>query len=145
MALQAKVSTGDCLERFREVWNKGALRCAKKPFRMKPGNVLFRAGQPAQGVFLVRKGTVRLSLQTATKPITIRVLRAGEFVGLLPTLSFREHPLTAEALEEVEAEGISPQEFMKVLTANPQHWPLVLEVLCLDVEYAHEGLRNHIR
>ncbi len=66
------------------------------------GSLLFEQGQPAAGVYVVRRGKVRLRLACATGQHTYRTVAAGYILGLPSAVSNEPYSLTAEVLEDAE-------------------------------------------
>jgi len=66
------------------------------------GGVLFRQGQPADGVLVVRRGAVRLSASShgGDGRLPYRTVGPGYVLGLPALFSGQPYSLTAEALEE---------------------------------------------
>ena len=59
--------------------------------RIPVGEVLFNEKQNSTGVFLIREGMVRLSMNSSDgKRLSLRVARAGEILGLTSALSGNE-------------------------------------------------------
>ena len=68
----------------------------------RPGGVLFRQGQPGDGVLVLRQGKVRLSATSHAggTQVCYRVAGPGYVLGLPALFSGQPYSLTAEALEE---------------------------------------------
>ena len=68
----------------------------------RTGEVLFRQGQPGDGVLVLRQGKVRLSAGSpgADNRLSYRVVGPGYVLGLPALFTGRPYSLTAEALEE---------------------------------------------
>ena len=66
------------------------------------GEVLFRQGQPGDGVLVLRQGKVRLSAASHSDDsrLPYRVVGSGYVLGLPALFSGQPYSLTAEALEE---------------------------------------------
>ncbi len=64
------------------------------------GTVLFEQGHQPIGVFLLRKGKVRLSLDCDDVNLTYRTVGAGYVLGLPSTIGDRPYSLTAETIED---------------------------------------------
>lgn len=67
-----------------------------------PGGILFRQGQPGEGVLVVRRGQVRLSAcsHDGHARLPYRTIGPGYVLGLPALFSGQPYSLTAEALEE---------------------------------------------
>ena len=94
------------------------------------GAVLFLEGQQPSGVFLLASGRVKLSGGSGNgKSLIFRIADAGEIVGLPGTLSNKPYEVTAEALEETQADFIRRKEFLTVLRENGEAAVKVAEML----------------
>ena len=79
------------------------LLAAARPLNEPKGAVLFRRDDPAFGVFLIRKGSVSLRLETGEgKAILVRKATRDSIIGLPSTLSGSRYSLTAVTLEKSE-------------------------------------------
>lgn len=85
------------------------------------GDPLFRAGEPAQHLYVLASGRVKVSHPTArgTEVIT-DVLVPGDLFGTLSTLGDPEYPETAEALTTACALRMDLEAFRGVLSDHPQ-------------------------
>jgi CRP-like cAMP-binding protein len=70
------------------------------PVRKQRGAILFRAGQPGRGAFLIRTGQVRLTLDGNSSLYPARTLGSGAVVGLPATFSGEPYSLTAEVVRD---------------------------------------------
>jgi CRP/FNR family transcriptional regulator, cyclic AMP receptor protein len=100
--------------------------------------ILFVEGQEPRGVFVLCKGRVKLSTNSADgKSIIVRVAEPGEVVGLAGTLSGKPYELTAEALEPLQANFIPRDAFMHFLR---EHGDAALRVAEILSEIYHSTL-----
>jgi CRP-like cAMP-binding protein len=78
-----------------------ALDAIANPHSCPPGEILFRQGQPAERVLVVRQGKVRLSawLHDNDERLPYRTVGPGYVLGLPALFSGQPYSLTAEALE----------------------------------------------
>jgi len=68
----------------------------------KAGEVLFEAGDKGSEMFVVRSGTVRISVESRGVEKTLAILGPGEFVGEMSLLT--DQPRSARAIVEEDAE-----------------------------------------
>jgi CRP-like cAMP-binding protein len=84
------------------------------------GAVLFRRGEPAFGVFWVRKGSIGLRLDAEDgQSLWDRTATADSIVGLPGTLAGGHYSLTAVALEESELAFIDRQALIELIQDDP--------------------------
>jgi CRP/FNR family transcriptional regulator, cyclic AMP receptor protein len=84
------------------------------------GQVLFREGDPTDGVFRVLSGAVDVLREVGGDPVLLGTVRAGQFIGEMGVLDNRRRNATARAASEVEAEILTPTEFIDQIARSPQ-------------------------
>jgi CRP/FNR family transcriptional regulator, cyclic AMP receptor protein len=85
------------------------------------GSVLFHQGTQPQGVFIVTRGTVKLSMTSSKgRAVILAVAGPGEMLALSFVLSNKPCMATAEALEGVEVAYVDREQFLRVLVHNPE-------------------------
>src|SRR5215813_2576405 len=84
------------------------------------GQVLFREGHPANSVFRVLSGTVDIVRELDGYPILLGRVGVGQFVGEMGVVENRPRSATARAASEVEAEVLTPSEFLDEIVSSPQ-------------------------
>jgi CRP-like cAMP-binding protein len=102
----------------------GPLEQIAVPKTFSANTVLFRRGDPVRGAYLIRRGTVALSLPNATEPP--RVVGPGAVLGIPACMCDRPYSLTAETLEDIEVGFIPRDEFV---AAVKQHADLCFAVI----------------
>jgi len=116
----------------------GALRSlaiAAESHPMEAGDVLFAAGDAADGAYIVQHGSV--SLQAATGGEV--VAGPGTLLGESALLTETRRPATATAREPGKALRISRATFLKVLDSYPEAALRLREVLTARTDqWAHE-------
>jgi CRP-like cAMP-binding protein len=90
----------------------------------KKGTVLFRRGDPANGVFLIRKGKVNLHLDGKTRLYPPRILGRGAIIGLPATLCGETYSLTAEVSEDAVLAFVPRENFLALMAKDTK--------LCLE-------------
>jgi CRP-like cAMP-binding protein len=113
-----------------------ALDAIASPHSCPSGSSLFRQGQLAGGVLVVRRGTVRLSACSPGDPrLPYRTVGPGYVLGLPALFSGQPYSLTAEALEECVF-GFVERE--KALQLVRQRLDLCLQAADLLAREVHE-------
>ena len=82
------------------------------------GEVLFRAGEPADSGFIIQEGSFRLD--SKTKALGEVVIGAGALLGELALIAETKRPATATANEPSTVIRISRSLFLKMLEGYPQ-------------------------
>jgi CRP/FNR family cyclic AMP-dependent transcriptional regulator len=95
------------------------------------GAFLFVEGQTPRGVFVICNGRVKLSASSADgKALILRIAEAGELIGVPGTIAGQPYEVTAEALEPIQANFISREEFLHFLREHGEAALKVAEILC---------------
>jgi CRP/FNR family transcriptional regulator, cyclic AMP receptor protein len=107
------------------------------------GDMLFSERQQSGGVFLIREGLVRLSMNSSGgKRLSLRVARAGEVLGLTSALYGSRCETTAETLSQASIAHISGPEFEAFLGRHPEVYRLVVEEISAQYTMACDQLRT---
>ena len=77
-----------------------ATAAASDEVRVPTGTILFRQGDPADDMFVISEGRVRVTLGAGPDSTEIAVLGPGEFFGELSLLMGAARTATAEAIED---------------------------------------------
>ena len=81
-----------------------------------PAAVLFVEGQVPRGVYMLCKGRVKLTMASPSgKTVIVRVVEAGELLGLHSVISGDAHEVTAETLQPCQVDFIRSDDFKKLL------------------------------
>ena len=76
------------------------------------GQILFREGDAADGVFRLLSGYVDVLRELDGDPILLGTVGAGQFIGEMGVVENRPRSATARAASEVEVEFLNPTEFL---------------------------------
>ncbi|MBL6749410.1 MAG: cyclic nucleotide-binding domain-containing protein [Nevskia sp.] len=85
----------------------------------KPGEALFREGDPGDSLHLIRKGSVTVSRQIDDREIVLAYVPAGQYVGEMALISNLPRSATVTAAVAVETIRIDGTAFKKVLETEP--------------------------
>jgi CRP-like cAMP-binding protein len=85
------------------------------------GQALFIQGSPADGMFLIKGGLVKLSkvLEDGTE-LTLDIRKAGDFVGENMFSEEGQYPVSAYCLEDTLTCGFSRSQFEKLVLQHPK-------------------------
>lgn len=88
------------------------------------GDYLFRLGQPAGTLFIIRSGVVQLTMPLSVKggdrEVVVQEARAGETIAWSALIEPYRYTMSARAGTEVELIGFSPRELQVALEAKPE-------------------------
>jgi CRP-like cAMP-binding protein len=86
---------------------------------LAPGDVLFTAGEAADGGYIVQEGALRLVMPGADPAGSDIVVGPGTLLGELALVTETKRPVTATAIEPTTVMRISRSLFRKVLEGFP--------------------------
>ena len=85
------------------------------------GAVLFVERQEPRGIFVICKGTVKLSVSAANGKIMIlKIAEAGEVLGLSATVSGKPYEVTAETIDPCQVNFVKREDFLRFLKNDVQ-------------------------
>ena len=85
----------------------------------KPGDLLFRQGDPSDCVLRITSGSVEILREVGDGTIILGSVLAGQFVGEMGVIEKRARNATARAITEVEAEHFGVPEFFQRVSSDP--------------------------
>ena len=119
------------------------LKSVATPIIIRKGNVLFRAGQPVRGAFVIRRGQVTMMLDhSACYPA--RTVGAGRILGLPATFSGEPYSLTAEAKTDCNLYFISRAMMLNLLRHNPKLGYRIVRVLSEEISLMRKTAKGTI-
>ena len=90
------------------------------------GSFFFCAGEVARGVYMLRKGRAKLTMESAEgKTLTLKIAKPGDLLDLSASVLCKPHEVTAQAMEPCEVHFLTHQDFMRFIQAQG--------ALCLEV------------
>lgn len=107
------------------------------------GAVLFVEGQAPRGIFVLCKGSVKLSISaTNGKTIIVRIAEAGEALGLGATVSGKPYEMTAETIDPCQVTFVKREDFLQFLKEDVQACFKVAEQLSEKYHDACKEVRS---
>ncbi len=91
-----------------------------KDLVFKPGQALFQEGDKADGIFIIRKGSVTASHTVGDEEVMSRFIPAGSFVGAGSVVASKPHYMTARASTQVSATWIEGKKFIAIMDQIPE-------------------------
>lgn len=86
-----------------------------------PGAVLFAESQQPRGLYLVCRGSVKMSISAGDgKTLIIHIAQQGEVLGLSSVITGNVHKSTAETLEPSQINFIRREDFLRFLQTHHQ-------------------------
>jgi CRP/FNR family transcriptional regulator len=105
--------------------------------------MLFSEKDPAQGVFVILSGEVKLSINSSDgRRLILRIAKKGEILGLDSALSGQASEMTAETLYPCKIARIARRDFLGFLARHPEAYKIVTEELGRQIGMACAQLRT---
>jgi CRP/FNR family cyclic AMP-dependent transcriptional regulator len=109
------------------------------------GQVLFREGDPADGVFRLLSGAVDIVRDLDGDPILLGTVSVEQFIGEMGVVENRPRSATARAASEVEVEFLTPTEFLDQIAGSPQAARELIQRLSQRLREADDRIVNDER
>jgi CRP-like cAMP-binding protein len=118
------------------------LKSRAKAITLGTDRILFRQGDAPTGVYLLRKGTARLTSRSDGEEIFDVKVGAGSLLGLPAVIGMKPYSLTAEVLEGAELSMLTCEDFVNLMQMEPSMPFRLLQVLAAEVRFARETLAH---
>ena len=122
---------------------KKSLATAGAVERFTSNHHLFEADQESQGVYLVLKGKVRLSVKDVEK--LDRVFSPGSLLGVPATFTGHAYSLAAEAVTDAEVLHVDRKTFLDLMSEQPELCRETTDMLSREVTFIHAALAERRR
>jgi Fe-S-cluster-containing hydrogenase component 2 len=86
----------------------------------EPGQVIVQEGTPAEALFLVFGGYVKVAVRVGSSDLALTYLRKGDYAGEAGLLLDQPWPFTLQALEHVDVVRLPREVVRAVLAARPE-------------------------
>jgi CRP-like cAMP-binding protein len=111
--------------------DRDALARRLKPVVAKPGEVVIREGATDAGLYLVRRGAVRVTVRRGTREVALALLTPHEFFGDLATVRSRPRTASVAAVTDTELLWLAGPDLLALLAQRPE-LAAVLEEIQLE-------------
>jgi CRP/FNR family cyclic AMP-dependent transcriptional regulator len=109
------------------------------PVRYRRGEVIFREGEPAERLFLIESGRVKLSISSPTgQELLIGVLGRGQIFGELAVIDRGPRAMDARAMEDAHLYALSSDVFWTLLENRPALARRLLELMARRLRRADQ-------
>jgi CRP/FNR family cyclic AMP-dependent transcriptional regulator len=109
---------------------------------LRPGEVIFRAGDRSDGMYLIRKGRVLVFLDRPGGEFPLAIASAGGIVGEMALIDKKPRSASARALEQVELTHISNHDFARILQQIPKWFVSLLTSLSIRLRESNTHLQK---
>jgi len=108
--------------------DRDALGKRMKPVAAKPGEVVVREGADDTGVFLVRRGALRVTVRRGARDVALALLTPHEFFGEVATVGGRTRTASVTAVTDAELLWLSGPDLLALLAQRPALAPALEEI-----------------
>jgi CRP-like cAMP-binding protein len=115
-----------------------ALEKRARSIDIGPNRVLFRQGDAPIGVFILTKGTARLTRRSKGEEVLTARVGAGSLLGVPAVIGAKPYSLTAEAMKGAELSLLTAGYFVHLMHTEPELSFRLLQVLAAEVRFARE-------
>jgi len=107
------------------------------------GAVLFVEGQVPRGIFVLCKGSVKLSINSPNgRTMIVKLTEPGEVLGLSATISGKPYEVTAETLDPCQVNFVKRDDFLRFLKEDVEACFKVAEQLSDKYHTACQEVRS---
>src|ERR1700676_5544768 len=107
------------------------------------GAVLFVEGQMPRGIFVLCKGSVKLSINSPSgRTMIVKLAEAGEVLGLSATISGKPYEVTAETIDPCQVNFVKRDDFLRFLKDDVEVCFKVAEQLSEKYHIACKEVRS---
>jgi CRP-like cAMP-binding protein len=107
---------------------------------LKEGEVLFRAGQQAESMYIVRRGSLKVYFLNGNEEVQLALLSDGAIVGEMAFFDQKPRSAYVKALAQTEITEITRADFDKLLTQIPRWLVTMLQSLSGRLRTTNEKL-----
>ena len=107
---------------FADLTSEGLAQFAKvaEPKNLPAGYCIFRAGDPATALYLIKNGSVRISVDTpGGDAVEVATLATGSHFGEMALIDGMKRSATAETLEPTAVLSFDYEKIQALLTKSP--------------------------
>lgn len=108
--------------------DRDALARRLKPVAAKPGEVLIREGASDAGLYLVRRGAVRVTVKLGTRDAALALLTPHDFFGDLATVRSRPRTASVTAVTDTELLWLAGVDLLALLAQRPELTAVLEEI-----------------
>lgn len=122
---------------------KPALAAHRQHLTFKKGELLFREGEPVNGIYFVNAGKVKVHKHWGEgKELIVRFARDGDIVGHRGVGSEMVYPVSATALEAVNICFIDMTFFQATLKVNHDFLQALMMFYATELQESEKNMRN---
>lgn len=127
-----------CLSDWKEV-----IAIKKKTLHFKKGALIFKEGNPVEGIFFITAGAVKVHKQWGEqRELIVRFAKAGDVLGHRGFGSTQIFPVSATCLEDSQVCYIPNSLLESTLQTNPAFTYRLMQVYAIELQKAEKRMRD---
>ncbi|MEZ4742067.1 MAG: cyclic nucleotide-binding domain-containing protein [Bdellovibrionota bacterium] len=115
---------------------------AGKNIVLQPGEVLFKAGDASDGMYLIRSGELRVYLDQGKKEVALATVSASGMIGEMALFDKKPRSASVKALTKAEVTLISNEDFIKLMKQIPKWFVSLMGTLSGRLRDTNERLQR---
>lgn len=109
---------------------------------LKPNQLLFKAGDKSDGMYIIRKGELRVFLEQSGKEVTLSTVEAGSIIGEMALFDQKPRSASVKATKDTEVTLITNDEFQKLMKQIPKWFVSLMVALSTRLRTTNERLQK---
>ncbi|HLX12669.1 MAG TPA: cyclic nucleotide-binding domain-containing protein, partial [Bacteroidota bacterium] len=124
----------DDLNRLRQLW---------KPLKRNAGQLVFKKGDRAHSMFIVKDGEVAITVWTKdNQEAVLTNLASGDFLGELALLDGSPRSASAKAIRETQLLEMTRDDFLEFLRSRPEVTIKMMEIIASRLRATNEMMEH---
>ncbi len=109
---------------------------------LQKGDLLFKAGDSSDGMYVLRKGQIQIFLDKGGTDIVLATVAAGGMIGEMSLFDKKPRSASARAIEETEVTQISNDDFNKIVSQVPKWLVSLMATLSARLRDTNDRLQD---
>ena len=109
---------------------------------LKPGDSIFRSGDPSDGMYLVRRGELVVYLDQGGKEVVLATIGEGGMVGEMALFDQKPRSASVKASKDTEVTQITNDDFTKLMKQIPKWFVTLMSTLSTRLRVTNERLQK---
>ena len=109
---------------------------------LKEGTVLFREGEPSDGMYVVRQGEVLIYLEKGETEVKLAKVASGAMIGEMSLFDKKPRSASAKVTKNSEVTKISNDDFKKIMKQIPKWFVALMASLSSRLRETNERLQK---
>lgn len=110
--------------------------------KLKAGEVLFRSGDPSDGMYIVRQGELEVFLEEGGKQVSLAKVNSGAMIGEMALFDRKPRSASVKAVQDTEVTQITNDDFGKLMKQIPKWFVSLMATLSTRLRTTNERLQK---